>query len=67
MNMTPVDEEAKTRVTIEIALDGVGNGEMFAPLARRGASNEVGLDGEHLKNQAPSYTTPVDSTEAGLT
>jgi hypothetical protein len=30
---------------------------MFAPLARRGASKEVGLDGEHLKNRL----------EAGLT
>jgi|SRR5450631_3782801 uncharacterized protein YndB with AHSA1/START domain len=57
MNMTPVDEGAKTRVTIEIAFEGVGMGKILAPLARRGASKEVGLDGEHLKKQL----------EAGLT
>jgi uncharacterized protein YndB with AHSA1/START domain len=57
MNLTPVDDGAKTRVAIEIAFDGVGIGKMFAPLARRGARKEVGLDGEHLRNQL----------EAGLT
>jgi uncharacterized protein YndB with AHSA1/START domain len=57
MDLTPVDEGAKTRVAIQIAFDGVGIGKMFAPLARRGASKEVGLDGEHLKNRL----------EAGLT
>jgi hypothetical protein len=44
-------------VAIEIAFDGVGIGKMLAPLARRGASKEVGSDGEHLKDQL----------EAGLT
>ena len=57
MNLTPVDQGAKTRVAIEIAFDGVGIGKVLAPLARRGASKEVGSDGEHLKNQL----------EAGLT
>jgi hypothetical protein len=51
MNMTPVDEGTKTRVAIEIAFEGVGLGKILAPLARVGASKEVGLDGEHLKKQ----------------
>jgi uncharacterized protein YndB with AHSA1/START domain len=51
INLTPVDDGAKTCVAIEIAFDGVGIGKIFAPLARRGARKEVGLDGEHLKNQ----------------
>jgi uncharacterized protein YndB with AHSA1/START domain len=57
LTMAPVDEGVKTRVAIEIAFEGVGMGKIFAPLARRGASKEVGLDGEHLKEQL----------EAGLT
>jgi hypothetical protein len=51
MNLTPVDQGAKTRVAIEIAFDGLGIGKMLTPLARRGASEEVGSDGEHLKDQ----------------
>jgi uncharacterized protein YndB with AHSA1/START domain len=51
MNLTPVDQGAKTRVAIEIAFDGVGIGKMLAPPARRGASKEVNSDGQHLKDQ----------------
>jgi len=57
MNLTPVDDGAKTRVAIEIAFEGVGIGKMLAPLARRGASKEVGSDGEHLKNQLEGGAT----------
>jgi Polyketide cyclase / dehydrase and lipid transport len=57
MDLTPVDEGARTRVAIELAFGGVGIGKIFAPLAPLGASKEVGLDGEHLKSQL----------EAGLT
>ena len=57
MNLTPVDQGAKTRVAIEIAFDGVGIGKMLAPLARRGASREVGSDAGHLKDQLETGLT----------
>lgn len=57
MTLVPVDGGASTRVEIEISFLGVGIGKVFARLASRGARQEVGSDGEHLKSRLEDELT----------
>jgi len=49
-------ESGKSRVTIELELEGHGAGKLLAPLARRDARRTIPLDQQRLKQRLESST-----------
>ena len=50
----PLDDGARSRVTIELDLKGQGFGKLIAPLARRQAAKQIPKDQQRLKERLES-------------
>lgn len=58
----PVDGGSRSRLTLEIDLQGHGIGKLFAPLARRQAAKQVPQDQAKLKENLESSAGPAASS-----
>jgi uncharacterized membrane protein len=50
----PLDDGARSRLTLELSLSGHGLGKLILPLARRQAKKEVPASQQHLKERLES-------------
>jgi len=49
VSIQPLDGQKRTRVTLELELEGFGMGKLFAPLARWSAARQIPQDQARLK------------------
>jgi uncharacterized membrane protein len=54
ITVEPLDDGSRSRVTLELDLQGYGMGKLFAPLARRDARKQVPKDQARLKERLES-------------
>jgi uncharacterized membrane protein len=54
VRVEPLDDGSRSRVTLELDLQGYGIGKLFAPFARRQAAKEVPHDQAKLKERLES-------------
>jgi uncharacterized membrane protein len=54
VTVEPLDDGTRSRVTLELDLDGYGLGKLIAPLARRDARKQIPKDQARLKERLQS-------------